>query len=79
MEDKDVKIIMSKCPECGNAIRMSVAHEMDNEDKINFINEVMYNDLIAKVITYKEYQNTEIQMYCKKECIRKTKTNENGQ
>ena len=79
MKDKDVKIIMSICPECGNAIRMSVIHEMDIDDKVKFINEVLDNDLMTKVITYEEYQNTEIQMYCKKECSRKTKTNENGQ
>ena len=26
MEDKDVKIKMSVCPECGNAIRVAVEH-----------------------------------------------------
>jgi len=29
MEDKDVKIKMSICPECGNAIRVAVEHRMN--------------------------------------------------
>ena len=39
MEDKDVKIKMSVCPECGNAIRVAVEHTMDTKSKNEFAKE----------------------------------------
>ena len=79
MEDKDVKVIMSICPECGNAIRVAVEHTMGIKSKNQFAKEVMKYELQVKSISLEEYRSSNIQMYCKKECIRKTKTNENGQ
>lgn len=71
MEEKDVKIKMSICPECGNAIRVAVEHTMDDDSKIEFAMEVMEYDLQVKTMTLEEYRNTNIKMYCKDDCTRK--------
>jgi diaminopimelate epimerase len=72
MEDKDVKIKMSICPECGNAIRVAVEHTMDNISKNEFAIEVMENDLQVKTISLEEYRNSKIQLYCRDKCSRKS-------
>lgn len=70
MEDKDVKIKMSVCPECGNAIRMAVEHEMTTKSKNEFAKEVMNYDLQVKTISLEEYRKSKIEMYCKANCNR---------
>ena len=71
MEDKDVKIKMSVCPECGNAIRVAVEHEMTVKSKNSFAKEVMKHDLQVKTISLEEYRNSKVEMYCKENCSRK--------
>ncbi len=72
MEDKDVKIKMSICPECGNAIRVAVEHTMDIKSKNEFAKEVMKYDLQVKTISLEEYRSSNIQMYCKDDCSQKS-------
>ena len=71
MEDKDVKIKMSVCPECGNAIRVAVEHEMTTKSRNEFAKEVMKFDLQVKTISLEEYRESNIQLYCKENCSRK--------
>ena len=71
MEDKNVKIKMSVCPECGNAIRVAVEHTMDTKSNNEFAKEVMKYDLQVKTISLEEYRSSKIQMYCKDDCSRK--------
>ena len=66
-----MKIKMSICPECGNAIRVAVEHTMDDESKIEFAMEAMQYDLIIKTITLEEYRKANIKMYCRNDCSRK--------
>ena len=73
IEDKDVKIKMSICPECGNAIRMSVEHMMDTKMRNEFAKEVMKYDLQVKTISLEEYRKSKIELYCKKNCTRNKK------
>jgi hypothetical protein len=72
MEDKDVKIKMSVCTECGNAIRVAVEHTMGTKSKNAFAKEVMKYDLEVKTISLEEYHSSNIQMYCKDACSRKS-------
>ena len=72
MEDKDVKIKMSVCPECGNAIRVAVEHTMDTKSKNEFAKEVMKYDLQVKTISLEEYRSSKVEMYCKDDCSRKS-------
>lgn len=72
MEDKDVKIKMSVCPECHNAIRVAVEHTMDTKSKNEFAKEVMKYDLQVKTISLEEYRSSNVQMYCKDDCSRKS-------
>lgn len=65
MEDKDVKVKMSVCPECGNAIRVAVEHEMDATSRFEFAEEVMDFNLQVRTISLEEYRKANIQMYCK--------------
>lgn len=71
MEDKDVKIKMSVCPECGNAIRVAAEHTMDGESKNEFAQEVMQFNLQVKTISLEEYRTSNVQLYCKDDCSRK--------
>ena len=70
MKDKDVKIKMSVCPECGNAIRVAIAHLMDAKSKKEFAEEVMEYDLQVKIISLENYNSSNIQMYCREGCSR---------
>jgi diaminopimelate epimerase len=71
MDDKDVKIKMSVCPECGNAIRVAVDHLMTSKSRRSFAKEVMEFDLRVKTISLEEYRSTKVQLYCKDDCPRK--------
>lgn len=71
IEERDVKVKMSICPECGNAIRVAVEHTMDTKSKNEFAKEVMKHDLQVKTISLDEYRSSNIQMYCKDNCSRK--------
>ena len=71
VQEKDVKIKMSVCPECGNAIRVAVEHTMDTKSKNEFMKEVMKLDLQVKTISLEEYRSSNIQLYCKESCFKK--------
>jgi diaminopimelate epimerase len=71
MNEQDVKIKMSLCPECGNAIRVAAEHKMDAKSKREFAAEVMEHDLQVKTISLEEYRKSNIQMYCRENCSRK--------
>ena len=68
IEEKDVKIKMAICPECGNAIRVAIEHKMNTESKKEFMKEVMRYNLDVKTVSLKEYRDSNILMYCKEEC-----------
>lgn len=72
IEEKDVKVKMSVCPECGNAIRVAVEHTMTTKSKNEFAKEVMKYDLQVKTISLEEYRSSEVKMYCKNDCSRKS-------
>jgi len=71
MNEDDVKVKMSICPDCGNAIRIAIEHEMDTKSKNEFAKEVMKLDLQVKTISLKEYRESDIKLYCKDNCKRK--------
>lgn len=71
IEEKHVKIKMSVCPECGNAIRVAVEHTMTTKSKNEFAKEVLKYDLQVKTISLEEYQKSDIKMYCQEICSRK--------
>lgn len=71
IEEKNVKVKMSVCPECGNAIRVAVEHTMTTKSKNEFAKEVMKHDLQVKTISLEEYRSSNIQLYCKETCSRK--------
>ena len=69
--EKDVRIKMSVCPECGNVITVAVEHTMTTKSKNEFLKDVMKHDLEVKTISLANYRNSNIQMYCKESCSRK--------
>lgn len=71
MDIKDVKVKMSICPECGNALRVAIEHEMGIKSRNEFMREVMKHDLQVKTISLEEYRNSNISLYCKETCSRK--------
>lgn len=70
MEDKDVKVKMSVCPGCGNAIKFAIEHKMTTKSKNEFAKEVVKYDLQVKTISLEEYRNLNITLYCN--CKHKT-------
>ena len=70
MQDKDVKIKMSICPECGSAIRVAAEHTMTVKSRNEFAKEVMKYDLQVKTISLEEYRISNIKYYCKDNCSR---------
>ena len=75
IEEKDVKVKMSICQECGNAMRLAIEHEMDAESKNEFAKEVLEKDLQVKTISLEEYRESDIQLYCKDGCSKKKVSN----
>jgi hypothetical protein len=71
IEEKDVRIKMSICPECNNAIRVAVEHTMTNKSKNEFAKEVMKYDLQVKTISLEEYRNSKVKLYCDDNCSKK--------
>jgi len=71
IEEKDVKVKMSICPECGNAVRVAVEHTMTTKTKNKFAKEVMKYDLQVKTISLEEYRNSNVKLYCDDNCSKK--------
>ena len=68
MDEKDVKVKMSICPNCGNAIRVAVEHTMNEKSRKEFMKEVTKYNLDVKTITLDEFRNGNICLYCKENC-----------
>lgn len=71
IEEKNVRIKMSICSECGNAIRVAVEHTMTTKTKNEFAKEVMKYDLQVKTISLEEYRNSNVKLYCDDNCSKK--------
>lgn len=71
IEEKDVKIKMSICQECGNAITVAVEHLMNTQSKKEFMKEVMKYNLDVKTISLEEYRKNDISLGCKQSCSQK--------
>ena len=69
--EKDVKIKMSICPECGSVKGVAVEHTMTVQSRNEFANEVMQFDLQVKTISLEEYRSSNIKYYCKESCSRR--------
>lgn len=70
LEEKDVRVKMSVCPDCGNAIRVAIEHKMDDKTKKEFMKEVTKYNLDVKTVSLEEYRNSNIELYCKEGCNR---------
>ena len=71
IEEKDVKVKMSICPECGNAIRVAVEHTMTIKSKKDFMKEVDKYNLDIKTISLTEYRQSKIKLGCDDNCSKK--------
>lgn len=71
IEEKDVKVKMACCPECGNPSVVAIEHSMSKESKKDFMKTVSDYNLDIKTISLEEYRNSEIEMFCKETCSKK--------
>lgn len=71
IEEKDVKVKMSICPECKNAVRVAIEHTMDKSSKKDFMKEVYEYNLDIKTISLVEYRKSKIQLGCNDNCSKK--------
>lgn len=67
IEEKHVKVKMSICPECGNAVRVSILHTMTKETTKDFMKEVSKFNLDIKTISLEEYRKG-ITLGCEEKC-----------
>jgi len=70
--EKDVRVKMACCPECGNPSSVAVEHTMDKQSIKEFMKEVVKYNLDIKTIPLEEYRKSKIAMYCKDDCSLKT-------
>jgi hypothetical protein len=71
IEEKDVKVKMSICPECGNAVRIAILHTMTKESTKDFMKEVSKYNLDIKTISLIEYRKSNIKLGCNDNCSKK--------
>jgi hypothetical protein len=71
VEEKDVRVKMSICPECKNAICIAIEHTMTEQTKKDFMKEVTEYNLDVKTISLAEYQQSAIEMFCNENCSKK--------
>ncbi len=71
IQEKDVKVKMSICPECKNAIRVAVEHTMDKSSKRDFMKEVDKYNLDIKTISLIDYRESKIKLGCNDNCSKK--------
>lgn len=71
IEEKDVKVKMSICPECKNAVRVAIEHTMDKLSKKEFMKEVDKYNLDIKTISLIEYRKSDVSLGCKDNCSKK--------
>lgn len=72
IQEKDVKVKISYCPECGGACRIAVEHAMTKESKKDFMKEVLKYNLDVKTISLDEYRKGNESLGCKEDCSLKT-------
>jgi hypothetical protein len=70
IEEKDVKVKMSICPECGNAVRVAILHTMTKESTKDFMREVTKFNLDIKTISLEEYRKG-VKLGCDDNCSKK--------
>jgi len=73
IEEKNVKVKMSICPECGSSVRVAIEHRMTDESKKDFMKEVAKYNLDIKTVSLEEYRTSDIEMFCKDDCSIKNK------
>ena len=71
IEEKDVRVKMSICPECKNAVRVAVEHTMDKSSKKDFMKEVEKYFLDIRTIPLIEYRQSKIKLGCDDNCSKK--------
>lgn len=71
LEDKDVRVKMACCPECGNPSSVAIEHTMDKQSTKEFMKEVVKYNLDIKTISLEKYRSSGIDMYCKDTCSKK--------
>lgn len=71
LNEKDVKVKMSICPECGSAVRLAIEHKMDKSSKKNFMKEVEKYFLDIRTIPLIEYRHSKIKLGCDDNCSKK--------
>jgi len=72
IEEKDVKVKISYCPECGGACRIAIEHAMTKQSKKDFMKEVFKYNLDVKTIPLNEYRTGNESLGCKKNCSLQT-------
>ena len=74
IEEKDVKVKISHCSECGGACRIAIEHVMTKESKKDFMKEVLKYNLDVKTISLGEYRKGKESLGCKEDCSLKTES-----
>lgn len=72
IEEKNVKVKISHCSQCGGACRIAIEHTMDIQSKNNFMKEVLKYNLDVKTISLEEYRKGNESLGCKEGCSLKT-------
>ena len=73
IQEKDVKIKMSICPECGSMVRVAIEHRMTEDSKKEFMKEVLKYNLDIKTVSLEDFSTSNIEMFCKDDCLTKNK------
>lgn len=68
LEEKDVKVKISHCPECFGACRIEIEHVMTRQSKKEFMKEVLDYNLDVKTISLDEYRKGNESLGCKENC-----------
>jgi hypothetical protein len=71
IEEKDVRVKMSICPECKNAVRVAIEHLMNKSSKKDFMKEVEKYFLDIRTIPLIEYRQSKIKLGCDDNCSKK--------
>lgn len=71
IEEKEVKVKISICSECKNAVRVAIEHCMDKSSKKDFMKEVEKYNLDIKTISLIEYRESNIKLGCENNCSKK--------
>jgi hypothetical protein len=67
IQEKGVKVKMSICPKCGNAVRVAILHTMTKQSTKEFMKEVSEYNLDIKTISLEDYRKG-IKLGCDDNC-----------